>query len=98
MSIYKSFGLDNFKILKILISTSLILALLVTFVFYNFSAKFKYLYLDLKNNYTLDNKYLAVITENGLWLKDEIDNSILIVNASSIDNYYLKFHQLRELI
>ncbi len=90
LSIYKSFGLDNFKILKILVSASLILALLVTFVFYNFSAKFKYLYLDLKNDYTLDNKYLAVITENGLWLKDEIDDSILIVNASSIDNYYLK--------
>ena len=90
LSIYKNFGLDNFKILKILISISLILSLLVIFIFYNFSAKFKYLYLDLKNDYTLDNKYLAVITENGLWLKDEIDDSILIVNASSIDNYYLK--------
>ena len=89
LSIYKSFGLDNFKILKILTSTSLILALLIIFVFYNFSAKFKYLYLDLKNDYTLDNKYLAVITENGLWLKDEIDDSILIVNASSINNNYL---------
>ena len=88
--IYKSFGLDNFKILKILTFCSLILALLIIFVFYNFSAKFKYLYLNLKNDYTLDNKYLAVITENGLWLKDEIDNSILIVNADSIDNYYLK--------
>jgi len=97
LSIYKSFGLDNFKILKILISTSLILALLVIFVFYNFSAKFKYLYLDLKNDYTLDNKYLAVITENGLWLKDEIDNSILIVNASSIDNYYLKYVSITKL-
>jgi len=89
LSIYKSFGLDNFKILKILASTSLILALFIIFVFYNFSAKFKYLYLDLKNDYTLDNKYLAVITENGLWLKDEIDDSILIVNASSINNNYL---------
>ena len=90
LTIYKSVGLNNFKILKILTSCSLILALLIIFIFYNFSAKFKYLYLDLKNDYTLDNKYLAVITENGLWLKDEIDDSILIVNASSIDNYYLK--------
>jgi len=62
----------------------------VIFIFYNFSAKFKYLYLDLKNTYTLDNKYLAVITENGLWLKDEINNTILMVNAGSIDGYFLK--------
>jgi len=97
LSIYKNFGLNNFKILKILISTSLILALLIIFVFYNVSAKFKYLYLDLKNHYTLDNKYLAVITENGLWLKDEIDGSTLIVNASSIDNYYLNDVSITEL-
>ena len=97
LTIYKSVGLDNFKILKILTSCSLILALLIIFVFYNFSAKFKYLYLDLKNDYTLDNKYLAVITENGLWLKDEIDNTILIVNASSIDNYYLNDVLITEL-
>ena len=97
LSIYKNFGLNNFKILKILTSTSLILALMVIFIFYNFSAKFKYLYLDLKNDYTLDNKYLAVITENGLWLKDEIDGSTLIVNADSIDNYYLNDVSITEL-
>ena len=97
LSIYKSFGLDNFKILKIITSTSLILALLIIFVFYNFSAKFKFLYLNLKNDYTLDNKYLAVITENGLWLKDEIDDSILIVNASGIENNYLKNVSITEL-
>ena len=97
LSVYKNFGLDNFKILKILTTTSLILALFVIFVFYNFSAKFKYLYLDLKNDYTLDNKYLAVITENGLWLKDEIDNSILIVNASGIENNHLKDVSITEL-
>jgi len=88
--IYKNFGLNNFKILKIIVSVSLIISLLIIFVFYNFSAKFKYLYLDLKNTYTLDNKYLAVITENGLWLKDEINSSILMVNAASIDGYFLK--------
>ena len=97
LSIYKNFGLNNFKILKILTSTSLILALFIIIIFYNFSAKFKYLYLDIKNHYTLDNKYLAVITENGLWLKDEIDDSILIVNASSIDNYYLNDVLITEL-
>ena len=30
-------------------------------------------YLEFKNKYTQDNKYLAVINENGLWIKDRIE-------------------------
>jgi len=95
--IYKNFGLNNFKILKILTLLSLILSLLIVFIFYNFSAKLKFLYLDLKNDYAVDNKYLAVITENGLWIKDEVENSILIVNASIIDGNFLRDVSIIEL-
>ena len=95
--IYKNFGLNNFKILKILTSLTLILSFIIIFVFYNLSAKLKFLYLDLKNDYAKDNKYLAVITENGIWIKDEINNSILIVNAGSIDKNFLKDVSIIEL-
>ena len=97
LSIYKNFGLNNFKILNILASISLILSLLIIFIFYNFSAKFKFLYLDLKNDYSDDDKYLAVITENGLWIKDEIEDSILIINASSINDNFLNEVSVIEL-
>ena len=97
LKIYKNFGLNNFKILKVLASVSLILSLLIIFLFYNFSAKFKFLYLDLKNDYADDDKYLAVITENGLWIKDEIEDSILLINASSINNNFLKDVSIIEL-
>ena len=46
-------------------------------------------YLLIKNKYSNDNKYLAVITENGLWIKDEIENKINIINANRVDNQYL---------
>ena len=95
--IYKNFGLDNLKILKVITSLSIILSLVIIFVFYNLSAKFKFLYLDLKNDYAEDNKYLAVITENGLWIKDEMENSILIINADSIDTHFLKDVTIIEL-
>ena len=88
--IYKNFGLSNLKILKILTYFSFIFGLFIIFIFYNVSAKFKYFYLDLKNVYTLDNKYLAVITENGLWIKDEINESTLLINADSVDGHFLK--------
>ena len=50
-------------------------------LFYNFSASLKFLYLDVKKDFTKDNKYLATVTENGLWIKDEINNNINFINA-----------------
>ena len=46
-------------------------------------------YLLIKNNYSNDNKYLAVITDNGLWIKDEIENKINIIHANKVDNQFL---------
>ena len=43
----------------------------------------------VKNKYTNDSKYLAVITENGLWIKDEVDNKINIVNANKVKDEFL---------
>ena len=48
------------------------------------------MYLDIKNEYSKDNKYLAIVTENGLWIKDEVDNKINIINAEKIENKILK--------
>ena len=33
----------------------------------------------MKNKYSGDNKYLAIVTENGLWIKDEIDGFTNII-------------------
>jgi lipopolysaccharide export system permease protein len=47
------------------------------------------MHLQIKNNFSEDNKYLAVITENGLWIKDEIKDITNIINATKIDNHLL---------
>ena len=49
----------------------------------------KNFYLEKKSQYTSDGKYLAVITKNGLWIKDEIDNKIYIINSSEIKDNFL---------
>ena len=87
---FKKFGLSNLKILSIIFSTVLFLSLIISFFFYNFSAQLKFSYLDIKNKFTKDDKYLAVITENGLWIKDEIDQNINIINAQKIEKNKLK--------
>ena len=68
---------------------SFILGILIITFFYNFSSSLKNFYLDLKTNYTSDGKYLAVITKNGLWIKDVVDDKILIINSVKIDQNYL---------
>ena len=89
LEIFKYTGLDNLKIIKIISLYTFIVSLIFVIIFYNFSAVLKNSYLLIKNKYTDDNKYLAVITENGLWIKDEIDNNINIVNANKVNNEFL---------
>ena len=89
LQVFKYTGLTNFKILKIISLFSFFLGLILVIFFYNISSKLKNQYLEIKNNYSNDNKYLAVITENGLWIKDEIDNKISIVNAAKINENFL---------
>ena len=81
---FKNYGLSNLNILKIISLTSFFLGIIIIFLFYNLSAILKFEYLNLKNEYTKDNRYLASITENGLWIKDEIENKISFVNAEQI--------------
>ena len=87
--VLKNFGLDNLKIIKILSILSFIFGLFIITIYYNFSSSLKYSYLNLKNTYAKDNKYLAVITENGIWIKDQKGEDINIINANSFNNKYL---------
>ena len=58
-------------------------------LYYNLASKLKFYYTDIKNNFSNDNKYLAVVNDSGLWLKDEINQSILIVKSKNINNNFL---------
>jgi len=90
LNIFKNYGLNNLKIIKILALTSFIISILLIIIFYNISAKLKFNYLDLKNSFADDNKYLAVITENGLWIKDEVNGKKNIINAEKMEENFLK--------
>jgi len=90
LELLKVNGLDNLKVIKVLFFTSFILGLLLVCFFYNFSSKLKFIYFDLKNNYSSDNKYLAMVNDNGLWIKDEINEKIYIINAIQMKDNYLK--------
>ena len=89
LQVFKYTGLNNIKIIKILGLYSFILGIVGVIFFYNGSSILKNSYLLIKNNYSDDNKYLAVITKNGLWIKDEINDNINIINAGKVNNQFL---------
>ena len=62
---------------------------MVITLFYNLSSNFKNIYLEIKSKYTVDGKYLAVITKNGLWIKDKVGTKSYIINSSEIKNNFL---------
>ena len=89
IQIFKYSGLKNSKIFALISIISLFFGILIITLFYNASSNLKNFYLELKSNYTKDGKYLAVINKNGLWIRDKINNKILIVNASKTDGTFL---------
>jgi len=90
LDIFKKISLSNTKIIFILSLFSFLISFFIIIIFYNLSSNFKFLYLEIKNQYSKDNKYLAMVTENGLWMKDKVDNKILIVNAQTLKDKTLK--------
>ena len=89
VEIFKYSGLKNTSILKIIGILSFFIGIFLIIFFYNFSSSLKNYYLKIKSNYQTDGKYLAVITNNGLWIKDIVDEKITIINASKINENYL---------
>ena len=104
LEVFKYSGLKNSSILIIISFLSLIMGILIITVFYNFSANLKNFYLEKKSQYTTDGKYLAVVTKNGLWIKDEIDDKIYVINSTEIkdnfliDNFITEFNKNYEVI
>ena len=89
LEIFKYSGLNNFIIVKIIGVYTFVISIVFVIFFYSASALLKNSYLLIKNKYSNDNKYLAVITENGLWIKDEINNEINVINANKVEDKFL---------
>ena len=78
--IFKNNGVNNVKIILFISFIVFLIGIFIITIFHMMSSSMKYSYLEFKNKYTQDNKYLAVINENGLWIKDKIDEKTLIIH------------------
>lgn len=82
--------LDNLYLIKILTLCAFIFGMLIILIYYPFSSKLKFIYFDFKNSYSKDGKYLKHYGENGLWIKDEINNETYIINGNLGKSKYLE--------
>ena len=89
MNLIKKSGLKNTTIIKNIFFLSILIGILNVVIFYNFSASLKFKYSNLKNDLSGDNKYLAMVTESGLWIKDEINEKKLIIKAKQFKDDYI---------
>ena len=89
INIFKYSGLKNIKIIYILSFVSFVIGILAITTFYSLSSNLQHYYLQIKNQFSDDKLYLAVINKNGLWMKDVVNNQTSIINSSKIDNNFL---------
>ena len=78
------------RILGILSFLSIILGICLILFFSSLSSNLKSRYLEVKNKFSNTNEYLAVVNENGLWIKEELDNRNFIIHAEKFDNNNLR--------
>ena len=90
LNILKNNGINNVKVVFILSITSFFIGLIFIFFYYTISSNLKNTYLNLKNKYSSENEYLAVVNENGLWLKEDLTNFVNIINAKTFKNNQLQ--------
>jgi len=89
INIFKYSGLENIKIIYILSLTSFLIGILTVTIFYSLSSNLQHYYIQIKNQFSDDKIYLAVINKNGLWIKDVVNNQTNIINSSKIDKNFL---------
>ena len=89
INIFKYSGLKNIQIIKILSLVSFFIGILTITLFYSFSSNLQHYYLQIKNQFSEDKLYLAVINKNGLWIKDVVGNKTSIINSSKVNNNFL---------
>jgi len=89
INIFKYSGLKNIKIILILSVISFFIGIFTISVFYSLSSNLQHYYLQVKNQFSKDKLYLAVINKNGLWIKDVVNDQTSIINSSKINNNFL---------
>ncbi len=96
LEIFNSNGISNLKIVFFSTIITIIMGVFILIFYYTLSSNLKSLYLDAKNRFSNSNEYLAVVNNDGLWIKEEIDNKLYIIHAKKLKKNKLKYLTINE--
>ena len=96
LEILNTNGISNLNIILILSFFTTILGFILLLFFYSFSSDLKSKYLEIKNRFSSSNEYLAVVNDDGLWIKEEMEDNIYIIHAEKFDINKLKLITITE--
>ncbi|MDC2974160.1 LptF/LptG family permease [Candidatus Pelagibacter sp.] len=97
LRILNSNGISNLKIVYLLIILSSFIGLFLLLFYYSFSSSLKSKYLDTKNSFSNTNEYLAIVKDDGLWIKELVEESIYIIHAKKFDKNELRSITISEM-
>ena len=97
LDILNSNGISKIRIIFLLTIVSILLGLFILLFYYSFSSSLKSKYLDIKNRFSNTNEYLAVVKDDGLWIKEEIEDNIFFIHAERFDANILKELTITEI-
>ena len=85
----KTFGYSNLKIFLILAFTSFLLGWIILIIFNPITSSMSKFYEKTKSNYSRDIDHLVTFNRNGLWIKENLENTQRIIQAEKPDGFDL---------
>ena len=85
----KIFGYSNFKIFAILSLSSFLIGWMVLFLINPLTSTMSKYYEKTKSNYSKDINHLVTFNNNGLWIKENLDEGYRIITAPKYSNEIL---------
>ena len=90
LEIFKTNGISNLKLIYLLTLLTSIIGIIILIFYYSLSSKLQSKYLDIKNKFSNNNEYLAVVKDDGLWIKEEREKNLFIIHAEKFDKNKLQ--------
>ena len=85
LEVFKTNGISNLKLIYLLTLLTSIIGIIILIFYYSLSSKLQSKYLDIKNKFSNNNEYLAVVKDDGLWIKEEREKNLFIIHAEKFD-------------
>ena len=82
----KVFGYSNLKIIALVSTLSFVCGLLILVVINPVTSNMVKYYEKTKSNYSKDTDHLVTINRNGVWIKENKQDNLYIINADRLEN------------